>query len=377
VASKFDIAIVGAGIVGLAHAFHAARAGMSVVVFDRSPEACGASIRNFGMLAIIAQAAGKQLDDARRALSIWQEIAPQAGFLLRPAGCLIAAREQAEMSVLEEFVSSKRYSSHNAKLVSRNEMEIHVPGLNTNNVIGGLYSADAWKVDQRQATSKIANWLRREYNVEFHFTTEVSGISDTLVETSKGVFKAGHTVICGGDEFCSLFPEAFSATGLTRCQLQMLRTHPQSDGWKLQPFLLGGLSIPRYSAFASCSSLPDLVQQQKQHYKSHLDHGIHIIACQEPDGSITIGDSHAYGDKFDDTRSKEIDSLMLDDLSGMIAIPDTRIAERWFGHYAHLSGTDFVKFSPTDDVTAVTVANGQGMTHAFAIAHDVIHELHD
>ena len=44
---KFDVAIVGAGILGLAHAFHAARAGLRVAVFDRSPDASGAFSAEF------------------------------------------------------------------------------------------------------------------------------------------------------------------------------------------------------------------------------------------------------------------------------------------------------------------------------------------
>ena len=74
---QVDVAIVGAGIMGLAHAIHAARAGLTVSVFERCPEAGGASVRNFGMLAVVAQAPGKQLQSARRALACWQEIAPQ------------------------------------------------------------------------------------------------------------------------------------------------------------------------------------------------------------------------------------------------------------------------------------------------------------
>jgi glycine/D-amino acid oxidase-like deaminating enzyme len=45
-----DIAIVGAGILGIAHAYAMARRGRSVVVFERSPQATGASVRNFGMI---------------------------------------------------------------------------------------------------------------------------------------------------------------------------------------------------------------------------------------------------------------------------------------------------------------------------------------
>src|SRR5688572_27240432 len=67
---RYDDALVGAGIVGLAHAYHLARAGRRVVVFDRHPLAQGASIRNFGMLWPIGQPAGELRDMALRSREI-------------------------------------------------------------------------------------------------------------------------------------------------------------------------------------------------------------------------------------------------------------------------------------------------------------------
>lgn len=367
---RYDLAIVGAGIMGLAHAFHAARAGLSVIVFERSPEASGASVRNFGMLAIAAQPSGGPLESARSSLVCWQEAAQSAGIEMVQSGCLFLAREPEEMAVLEEFAAEP--AGHPVRLIAAKDLADHAPDMRPG-LLGGLWSPDAWKVDQRKAMARMAAWLRKEHDVDFRNSTEVSAVG-TALATSAGTFEAGHTVLCVGNEFATLFPEAFKAAGATSCQLQMMRTNPQPVGWNLKPFLLGGLSIPRYGVFSGCPSLQNLKDKQKNTRPRAIEHGVHVIACQEFDGSITIGDSHAYGGAMPD-RSEEVDRLILEDLAGMIALPDPRVAQRWLGHYAHLPGSDVLNIPVAEKVRAVTMTNGQGMTHAFAIAGAVIGDL--
>ena len=69
-----DIAIVGAGILGLAHAYALARRGHSVTVYERSPQAAGASVRNFGMIWPIGQPAGRMYEIALRSREVWVEV---------------------------------------------------------------------------------------------------------------------------------------------------------------------------------------------------------------------------------------------------------------------------------------------------------------
>ncbi len=49
---RHNLAVVGAGILGLAHALAAVRLGKRVVVIDRDARANGASVRNFGLGAV-------------------------------------------------------------------------------------------------------------------------------------------------------------------------------------------------------------------------------------------------------------------------------------------------------------------------------------
>ncbi|NBQ62165.1 MAG: FAD-dependent oxidoreductase, partial [Proteobacteria bacterium] len=68
----FDLAVVGAGIVGLAHALVAARRGWRVVVIDRDDRCVGASIRNFGFITVSGQGAGDTWRRAMRSRDVWE-----------------------------------------------------------------------------------------------------------------------------------------------------------------------------------------------------------------------------------------------------------------------------------------------------------------
>src|SRR5271169_3022376 len=100
---KADVAIVGAGIIGLAHAYFAAKRGRSVVVFERTPRAQGASVRNFGMIWPIGQRAGAVHQMAMRSRQIWQEILDDLGLPYRPTGSLHVVYHRDEAEVGREF----------------------------------------------------------------------------------------------------------------------------------------------------------------------------------------------------------------------------------------------------------------------------------
>jgi D-hydroxyproline dehydrogenase subunit beta len=78
-AEKADFAVVGGGILGLAHAWVLARKGKRVVLFERGRRATGASVRNFGMIWPIGQPAGEVHKMALRSREIWLEALQRRG----------------------------------------------------------------------------------------------------------------------------------------------------------------------------------------------------------------------------------------------------------------------------------------------------------
>ena len=86
----YDLAIAGAGIVGLAHAHAAAKRGKRVVVIDRDAQANGASVRNFGFVTVTGQEAGDCWTMARQSRDIWAEVAEKAGIAIVQRGMVLA-----------------------------------------------------------------------------------------------------------------------------------------------------------------------------------------------------------------------------------------------------------------------------------------------
>src|SRR5215472_12020753 len=83
-----EIAIVGAGIMGLAHAYAAAVRGRRVVVFERDLRASRASVRNFGLIWPIGQPHGVLHQMALRSRTFWLQVLKETGLPYRATGSL-------------------------------------------------------------------------------------------------------------------------------------------------------------------------------------------------------------------------------------------------------------------------------------------------
>jgi D-hydroxyproline dehydrogenase subunit beta len=372
---KVDVAIVGAGIVGLAHAYIAARSGRSVAVFERNPAANGASVRNFGMIWPIGQPSGRLHEMALRSRALWLDVLQQIGLPFSATGSLHVAYRDDEAAVGQEFADKARSLGYDCSWLGPQQTLEQSQAIRPEGLLGALWSPTELTVDPRQVVAGLPNFLAERYGVQFFFNTAVQSVDSSRLETKEQQWKADSIILATGDDFQTLFPEHFREKGLTRCKLQMMRTLPQRQGWLLGPSLAFGLTFKHYPTFQVCGTLRALKDRIAKETPEFDQWGIHVMVSQNSSGELTLGDSHEYGLAVDIFDKALINRLILNYARQYLNVPNLEIAEYWHGVYAKHPSHPYLDFSPVPGVRVVTVTTGVGMTLSFGIAEQTLREI--
>ena len=366
----FDLAVVGAGIVGLACALAAVQRGKTVVVIDRDAQANGASVRNFGFITVTGQARGYMWGWAHRSRMIWEDIAEKAGIPILHRGLLMTARRPESLDVIEAFLKTEM--GEGCALLGREATLARQPGLATENLLGALWSPHELRVESREAIPKLAQWLEHQHGVTFRRGEAALSVESGKVMTTRGLVEAQAIAVCPGDDLYSLFPEQIAAQGVRRCKLQMLRL--ADPGFRLQGGVMSDLGLERYEGYGALPEAQPLRTRLQQEQPDHLANGVHLIVVQSADGSLVVGDSHHYAPTPDPFASEAVDRLILDEFAAVFgAVPP--VMERWTGTYAHVPGKPVLIETPMPGVRLVMVTTGAGASTGFALGEHVVEEL--
>ena len=364
---SYDVAVVGAGICGLAHAWAAARRGARVIVFERERRSLGASIRNFGMVWPVGQSAGEDHTLAMNSRSLWCELAAAAGFWVHECGSIHLAHRDDEWDVLQEFAAQSAELGYDCQLLTAGEVSQKTDAANPDGLLGGLWSPTELCVDPRQVLQIFPEFLSSQCQVDMHFETPIRSVADHAIQSTDGnTWHAQEVIIATGADFKSLFPDAYVDSGLKACKLQMLRTVAQTQH-RVGPHLASGLTQRHYANFSVCPSLTR-VKQRVAEETPELDHyGIHVMASQNHQGEVVLGDSHEYGDAITPFHRDKIDELILRELQQVLRLATWAIAERWSGIYAKNPHRNVFEKQLPDNVRIVTGLGGAGMTLSLGI----------
>ncbi|MBV7695783.1 FAD-binding oxidoreductase [Streptomyces sp. TRM70350] len=130
-----DVVVVGAGMVGAACAFHAARAGLDVTLVDRGPVSGGTTGAGEGNVLVSDKEPGPELRLALLSARLWAELAEEFATAVEyePKGGVVVASSPEGLTALEEFATGQRAAGVDAVPVDEHrlrELEPHsAPGL--------------------------------------------------------------------------------------------------------------------------------------------------------------------------------------------------------------------------------------------------------
>ncbi len=378
-----DLIVVGAGIVGLAHAVEAVRRGLSVQIVERDAAAVGASVRNFGHACVTAQV-GELFDLARRSREGWLDAAQQAGFWAPRAGAVVVARAQDELGVLEELAAVR--GEDYVTLLSAREVRDRLGlrrGADAGSghesagpaaITGGAFLAQDLRVDPRTTVARIAAWLESLPGVQIHWRTTMLEAGDGVVATTRGDLRAEHVVVAVGHDLDYVLPEVAQRHEVRRCRLTMALVDAPHT-FVCDSAILTATSMLRYDALAATTAAGEVRRRLSQQRPELLDIVANVMVTRRPDGTLLVGDSHHYGIEAPPFLDEDVTDLLLAEAGDVLGVDRFRVRQRWQGVYASSPTTPLVRETPTPGVHVVTVATGIGMTLAFGLARATLDSL--
>ncbi|MEV8017368.1 FAD-binding oxidoreductase [Streptomyces sp. NPDC086554] len=198
-----DVIVVGAGVIGAACAYYAARSGLRVTVLDRGPVAGGTTGAGEGNLLLSDKEPGPELELALLSNELWRELAeelpPEIEY--ESKGGLVVASDEAGMCALRDFAARQRKAGVTADEVGADHLHDLEPHL-ADGLAGGFhYPQDAQVMPALAAAHLLrAGGERVRLRLGEEVTGLLTGSSGEIrgVRTASGEHHAPYVVNAAG-----------------------------------------------------------------------------------------------------------------------------------------------------------------------------------
>lgn len=156
-----DLVVIGAGAVGAACAYFAARAGLRVVVVDRGPVAGGTSSAGEGNLLVSDKEPGPELELALLSRRVWTDDLAEHGhqWEFESKGGLVVSDTDDAVAALEASAVHQRAAGIDARPVGADELPAYEPHL-TRDLAGGMFYPQDAQVQPMLLTAHLLRLAR-------------------------------------------------------------------------------------------------------------------------------------------------------------------------------------------------------------------------
>jgi glycine/D-amino acid oxidase-like deaminating enzyme len=202
-----DVAIIGGGIVGCSAAYHLARAGVSVAVFEKGRIGGEQSGRNWGFVRQQCRSP-VELPLMIQSLELWKSLPTELGEDLgfHQGGTLYLAQSEAELAGLAAWLDVARAHGLDTRVITGGELEdVFSAG---HHFAGALYTPSDGRAEPSRATRAIARGARQA-GATIAGRTAVRGLDIAAGRVAGVVTEHGRVaacaVVCAGGAWSRLF----------------------------------------------------------------------------------------------------------------------------------------------------------------------------
>lgn len=379
---RYDLIIIGSGVMGSFHAYHALNLGKKVLLIDRNNKSNQASVRNFGQAVISGLSLNEWHGYGRKALEILLDLKKKANLPIRQNGSFYIANTPGELAVLEELHQRFVDLDYPCELWDKSTVLRNQPAVQSDYALGALVFKQEVSIEPEFMVNQLREYMVDQMGLHQEMNClikEVNSLPEKVKVTSANgkCFEAEKLLICNGMELQQLYPELFSSSDLEVCRLQMISL--KNPGIQLTGNILTGLSIRRYESFKSCEAWKNLDGHGLS--EEYDQRGIHILFKQRPDGSVILGDSHDYldakeGHNFSFLHDVHTDNLMLAEAKRIVKFGKFEPEYTWSGFYSQCKNNDIFEANPEPGVHIITGIGGKGMTTSAGFAADRINAMY-
>jgi FAD dependent oxidoreductase TIGR03364 len=380
--NDFELIVVGAGVLGTFHAYHAAKLGKKVLLIEKDQYPTQATVRNFGQV-VPSGMGGDWFHYGVRGTELYNQIQKEFDISIRNNGSVYIASDADEQQLIHELKAIMDVRGYEAELLTTEECLAKWPALKGAYCKEGLFFPQEVSAEPEKMIFKLHDYTTAQFqNLTYRPSTTIIDCSISsnrvvVVSSKKEEFIADKVIVCNGGEFKLLFPDLFRQSGIVTSKLQMLRSIPMPET-KLEGNVLTGLTIRRYESFQECPSYKNI--KTPDHLAELKKWGIHILFKKAVDGSIIIGDSHEYADvnHTDDlgfSQNEYINRLLLKEAQRIVNFDVSQIATAWSGFYPQHNEKEIVEIDIEDKIHIRTAIGGKGMTTSAGYAEESIKKL--
>jgi|LauGreDrversion4_2_1035121.scaffolds.fasta_scaffold37131_3 FAD dependent oxidoreductase TIGR03364 len=379
---KYDLIIIGGGVIGTFCAYHALRKKKSVLLIEKDEVPFEASFRNFGQAVPSGQSLNKWFDYGRKSLQIYKDLQALTDISVVKNGSWYLASDDQEMGLLEELGQLFNERDYTNRIYTSADCLKINPHIKSDYVKGGMFLPDEASLNPLVMVHRVRAYLIREMGLHFMPNTAVIDVEKKrgiakLVTSKNETIWSDHIIVANGRDTQFLLPEHYKEDELKISKLQMMRLAPQAK--ILKSNILTGLTIRRYESFHSCPSYSKITATA--HQQKLQAAGIHILFKQADDGSIILGDSHEYApahkqSQFGFEISTEINELMLAEAKKILTLENWTVDSSWAGYYLQSTTGDVFTKTIDNVIHIINGIGGKGMTTSPGFTAEYIQNLY-